>query len=54
VLEMMVAHVDLTTRRTSAFPPDVLSQIEVMAKEHANLPLPPQVGHVISLPQKRT
>ncbi len=50
VLEVMMAHVDLTTRRISAFPPEILSGIEQMAKEHAGLPLPPQVGHVIGLP----
>ena len=50
VVEVMMAHVDLTTRRTSAFPPEILSSIEAMAKTHAGLPLPPQVGHVISLP----
>ncbi len=50
VVEVMMAHVDLTTKRTSAFPPEILSSIEAMAKTHAGLLLPPQVGHVISLP----
>ena len=50
VVEVMMAHVDLTTRRTSAFPPEILCSIDAMAKTHAGLPLPPQVGHVISLP----
>ena len=50
VLEVMMSHVDLTTRRTAPFPRDILAQIETMAKAQASLPLPPQVGHVISLP----
>ncbi|MDP8996695.1 MAG: thioesterase family protein [Pseudomonadota bacterium] len=50
VVEVMMAHVDLTTRRTSAFPTEILSRIEGMANDHAGLPLPPQVGHVIGLP----
>ena len=50
VLEVMMSHVDLTSRRTCAFPIDILASIEAMAKIHAGLPLPPQVGHVIGLP----
>lgn len=50
VLEVMMAHVDLTTRRIWTFPPEILSRIEQMAKDHASLPLPPQLGHAIGLP----
>lgn len=53
VLEVMMAHVDLTTRRISPFPPEILSRIDQMAKDHAGLPLPPQLGHVIGLPAKK-
>ncbi len=53
VLEVMMSHVDLTTRRTAAFPPEILARIETMAKQHADLPLPPQLGHVIGLPAKK-
>jgi len=53
VLEGILSHVDLETRRTSAFPPEILAKIEAMAKAQATLPLPPQVGHVIALPNKK-
>jgi len=53
VLELITSHVDLTTRRTAAFPTDILAKIEAMAAAQASLPLPPQLGHVIGLPSKR-
>lgn len=53
VLEVMMSHVDLHSRRTTTFPPEILSRIEALAKAHESLPLPPQVGHVIALPQRK-
>ena len=53
VLEVMMSHVDLATRRTTAFPPEILTRIAALAKAHAGLPLPPQLGHVIGLPAKK-
>ena len=53
VMEAMLSHVNLEERRTAPFPPAVLSRIAAMAKLHAALPLPPQVGRVISLPRAK-
>ena len=53
VHEVMMSHVDLTTRRTTAFPADILARIAAMAENHHGLALPPQVGHVIELPPQK-
>ena len=53
VNEVMMSHVDLTTRRTAAFPADILARIAAMAENHHGLALPPQVGHVIELPPQK-
>lgn len=52
VMEVMASHVDLTSRRTAPFPPEIAARISAIVNAHANLPLPPQVGHVIGLPKK--
>ncbi len=52
VLEVMVSHIDLTAKRTSAFPPEIQAKIDDMAARHKALTLPPQLGHVIGLPRK--
>ncbi len=53
VLEVIVSHVDLTTHRTSPYPAEIQASIDAMAKAHAALPIPPQVGHKIGLPPKK-
>jgi acyl-CoA thioester hydrolase len=53
VLEIMSSHVDLTERRTSNFPLEILNRIDDMAKAHSSLPMLAQVGHLISLPDKK-
>jgi acyl-CoA thioester hydrolase len=45
-------HVDMEARRSAAFPPDVQERIATLAKAHAALPIPPQVGHKIGIPRK--
>jgi acyl-CoA thioester hydrolase len=52
VLEVMVSHVDLATHKTSNFPEEVKTRIDVMAVAHGDLSVPPQVGHKISIPRK--
>jgi acyl-CoA thioester hydrolase len=53
VLEVIVSHVDLGAKRTSPYPDDIQAKINEMAALHKQIPLPPQVGHVIGLPPKR-
>jgi acyl-CoA thioester hydrolase len=53
VMEVMISHVDMNIHRTSAWPDDIAAKIEAMAKLHAQVPLPPQVGHKIGLPPKK-
>jgi acyl-CoA thioester hydrolase len=53
VLEVMVSHVDMNIHRTAPFPDAILAKIEAMARDHAKVPLPPQVGHKIGLPPPR-
>ena len=52
ILEVMVSHVDLTTHKTSNFPPAVAEKIAEIANAHEALPVPPQVGHRIGIPRK--
>lgn len=50
--ELIIIHVDMMTRKTAPFPPDVLANIKAMRDAHAALPIPPQVGHRIGIPKK--
>jgi acyl-CoA thioester hydrolase len=50
--ELIVIHVDMSARKSSPFPPDVLANIKAMHAAHAHLPIPPQVGHRINIPKK--
>jgi acyl-CoA thioester hydrolase len=52
VSEHMIIHVDMSSKRTSPFPPDVLAKIAAMCASHKELPVPPQVGHRIGIPRK--
>jgi acyl-CoA thioester hydrolase len=45
--EMMVLHVDTSTRHVVPFAPEVLERVRALAAEHASLPVPPQVGRAI-------
>ncbi len=50
--ENIVMHVDLQTKKSSPFPPDVLEKIAAAHRAHQALPIPPQVGHKIGIPRK--
>jgi len=52
VSEVIVMHVDMGQKKSSAFPPHVLEKIEAMHAAHKSLPVPPQVGHRIGIPKK--
>ena len=48
--ELMLMHLDLESRRSSPFPSAVFERLRQVARAHAGLPRPPQVGRVIGLP----
>jgi acyl-CoA thioester hydrolase len=47
--EILSMHVDMTTRRSAPFPPDVQAQLAAMKAAHAALPLPPQAGRKLGI-----
>ena len=51
VSENMVMHIDMAAKKSAPFPPEVSARIAAMSEAHENLPVPPQVGHKISLPR---
>ncbi len=52
VTENLVVHVDLTSKKSSPFPPDVLEKIRTAHAAHKSLTTPLQVGHRIGIPRK--
>ena len=52
VTENIVMHVDLASKKPSAFPPDVSEKIGAAHEAHKSLPVPLQVGHKIGIPRK--
>ena len=51
-MEAICMHVDMTTKRSSPFPPKMLERIAAMHAAHQGLPVPPQVGHRIGIVRK--
>ena len=51
VTENIVMHVDLASKKSSAFPPDVLEKVRVAYEAHKSLLVPLQVGHKIGIPR---
>jgi acyl-CoA thioester hydrolase len=52
VTEIIVMHVNLTSKKSSPFPADVLEKIAIAHKAHTSLTVPLQVGHRIGIPRK--
>ena len=52
VTENIVMHVGMASKKSSAFPPDVLEKIRLAHEAHKSLPVPLQVGHKIGIPRK--
>lgn len=52
--EQMLVHVDMAAGRSSPILPNVAAALEAISAAHAALPIPPQVGSVMRLPEKRT
>lgn len=51
--ENMSLHIDMTTRRVSPFPADILANIALMKAAHSMMPLPDTIGRIIGLPRKK-
>jgi acyl-CoA thioester hydrolase len=47
--ENLAIHVDMTARKSAAFPDDIATRLHHMKSAHADLPLPEGVGRRISL-----
>ena len=52
-VEQMLVHVDMDAGRSAPILPDVAAALAAIAEAHAALPIPPQVGSVMRLPQPR-
>lgn len=47
--EVITMHIDLTRRRSRAFPPEVQARVDAMKAAHAKLPRPAAAGHTIAI-----
>lgn len=52
--EQMLVHVDMNAGRSTPILPLVAAALAAIKAAHAELPIPPQVGSVMRLPEKRT
>ena len=50
--EVMALHVDVASKKTAPFPPDVVHRLRLMQLSHARLPRPEAAGRRISMPEK--
>jgi acyl-CoA thioester hydrolase len=48
--ENMTIHIDMATRKTAPFPPDIKARIDAVAKAHAAVPPPVGIGRKIAMP----
>lgn len=53
VAENMIMHIDMTARKSSNFPQDMLDTFAAVQRAHDALPVPKQVGHRITIPAKK-
>jgi len=49
--EVLLLHVDLTTRKVLPWPEDGLARLTALVEAHASLPRPPQVGRYVGAPR---
>ncbi|MGB6536271.1 MAG: thioesterase family protein [Xanthobacteraceae bacterium] len=47
--ENLALHVDMTARKTAAFPQSIMGKLELMKAAHDNLPMPAGVGRRIAM-----
>ena len=50
ICESLSLHVDMTTKKVTPFPDDILANLSVMRASHARLAWPAMVGRVIGIP----
>jgi acyl-CoA thioester hydrolase len=50
--ENMTIHVDMNTRKTAPFPPDIRARIEALARTHQSLARPEGIGRKVAMPSK--
>ena len=51
--EWMSSYVNLDSRKTAPFPPDVAAKLQGIWERHGNLPWPEEAGRGLALPAKR-
>jgi len=52
--EQIGLHVDMQSRRATPFPRDIQSRLADLMTQHAALPCPERVGHVIGIPPEKS
>ena len=50
--EFMCMHVDMTAKKASPFPEDILANIQAMYLQHKDLPRSERIGHVMGIRRK--
>src|SRR3954467_5915866 len=50
--ENMTVHVDMKTRKTAPFPPDIRTRIQAVADAHAGISRPDGIGRNVAMPLK--
>lgn len=48
-IELMILHVDLNTRKSAPFATQIKSNLIQMRDQHADFPLPPQIGRQVGI-----
>jgi acyl-CoA thioester hydrolase len=51
--ENLSLHVDMSSRKVTPFPPDILANLALMKAAHARMPLPATIGRIIGMPRQR-
>ena len=51
--ENMTIHMDMTTRKTAPFPPDIHARIQEVADAHAAIPRPEGLGRNVAMPARK-
>jgi len=50
--ENMTIHIDMNTRKTAPFPPDIRARIDAVATAHRTLARPDGIGRKVAMPSK--